>query len=187
MDRKDAEELLSEAGRMNEGAWTEHSVNVACLAERIACKAGMDSEKAYILGLLHDIGRRNGNMQARHAIEGYQFLTDIGFDEGARICLTHTFQYKDIEAIYDIWDCNDEEKHFIAEYLENITYDDYDKLIQLCDALSLTNGYCYAEKKMVNSVLKFGFKDTTISKWKAILELKEYFDKKMNGDVYSLF
>lgn len=37
----------------------------------------------------------------------------------------------------------------------------------------------YAEK-MVSSVLKFGFKETTIPKWKAILELKEYFDKKIN-------
>lgn len=187
MNRENAEKLLLEAKNMNGGAWIDHSYNVAYLAEAIACKAGMDSEKAYILGLLHDIGRRNGNMQARHAIEGFQFLTNIGFDEGARICLTHTFQYKDIEAIYDTWDCNDEEKYFIAKYLKNITYDDYDKLIQLCDALSLASGYCYAEKKMVNSVIKFGFKDTTISKWKAIFELKEYFDGKINGDVYSLF
>ena len=147
----------------------------------------MDSEKAYVLGLLHDIGRRNGPMQAHHAIEGFQFLTHIGFDEGARICLTHTFQYKDVEAIYDTWDCNSEEKQFVAEYLESVTYNDYDKLIQICDALSLVSGYCYAEKKMVNSVLKFGFKDTTIEKWKAILKLKEYFDTKINGDVYSLF
>ena len=187
MDRKSAEKLFLEAKSMNEGAWIEHSYNVAHLAEKIASKAGMDSEKAYILGMLHDIGRRNGNMQARHAIEGFQFLTNIGFDEGARICLTHTFQYKDIEAIYDTWDCNDDEKLFITEYLKNVTYSDYDKLIQLCDALSLANRYCYAEKKMVNSVLKFGFKDTTISKWKAIFELKEYFDGKNNGDVYLLF
>ncbi|MDE7133464.1 MAG: HD domain-containing protein [Lachnospiraceae bacterium] len=187
MDRKTAEQLLSEAKNMNEGAWIKHSYNVARLAEKIANKAGMDHEKAYIWGLLHDIGRRNGNMQARHALEGFHFLSDIGFDEGARICLTHTFQYKDIEAIYDTWDCTNEEKHFMAEYLNDITYNDYDKLIQLCDALSLANGYCYAEKKMVNSVLKFSFKDTTINKWKAILELKEYFDAKISGDVYLLF
>lgn len=147
----------------------------------------MNSEKAYVLGLLHDIGRRNCAMQARHAIEGYNFLKDIGFLDGARICLTHTFQYKDVDAIYDEWDCTEEEKQFVADYLENVMYNDYDKLIQLCDALSLSGGYCYAEKKMVNSVLKFGFKDTTISKWNAILELKEYFDSKTNSDVYSLF
>lgn len=105
----------------------------------------------------------------------------------ARICLTHTFQYKDIEGIYDVWDCSQEEKEFVADYLSSITYDDYDKLIQLCDALSLADGYCYAEQKMVSSVMKFGFKDTTLLKWKAILELKEYFDRKSGVDVYSLF
>lgn len=187
MDRATAEKLLIEAESMNKGAWVEHSYNVAHLAEKIARKAGMNSEKAYIYGLLHDIGRRNGNMQARHAIEGYKYLMNIGFDDGARICLTHTFQYQDVEAIYDTWDCDNEEKQFITEYLKGITYNDYDKLIQLCDALSLANGYCYAEKKMVNSAIKFGFKNTTINKWKAILELKEYFDEKIQGDVYLLF
>lgn len=53
--------------------------------------------------------------------------------------------------------------------------------------MSLNDNYCYAEKKMVSSVCKFGFKDTTIHKWKAILDLKDYFDKKTGMDVYSLF
>jgi len=187
MDRITAEKILAEAKTLNNGAWIDHSYNVACLAEKIAYKADMDSEKAYVLGLLHDIGRRNGKMEARHALEGFQFLKNIGFEEGARICLTHTFQYKDINGIYDNWDCTCEEKQFIADYLNEIIYDDYDKLIQLCDALSLANGYCYAEKKMVSNVIKFGFKDTTINKWKAIIELKEYFDNKINGNIYTLF
>lgn len=187
MNRQYVQKLIAEATELNDGAWIEHSYNVARLSEKIAEKSGMDSEKAYILGLLHDIGRRNGNMQARHALEGYNYLTSIGFEDGARICLTHTFQYKNIDAIYDNWDCTEEEKKFIENHLNTITYDDYDKLIQLCDALSLSNGYCYAEKKMVNSVLKFGFKDTTINKWKAILQLKEYFDNKIDGDIYLLF
>lgn len=187
MDRNRAEELMMEAKDMNAGAWVEHSYNVARLAEKIADKADLNTDKAYVVGLLHDIGRRNGAMQARHAIEGYRFLTDIGFDEGARICLTHTFQYKDVEGIYDTWDCTAEEKDYVDKYLQSIDYDDYDKLIQLCDALSLADGYCYAEKKMVSSVLKFGFKDTALSKWKAILDLKECFDEKIGGDVYTLF
>lgn len=187
MNREYAERIISEAQQLNNGDWIEHSYNVARLSEKIAEKSGMDSEKAYIFGLLHDIGRRNGDMQARHALEGYNYLTSIGFEDGARICLTHTFQYKNIDAIYDNWDCTEEEKKFIENYLNTITYDDYDKLIQLCDALSLANGYCYAEKKMVNSVLKFGFKDTTIDKWKAILQLKDYFDNKIDGDIYFLF
>lgn len=187
MERVEAEAVLQEAQAINAGPWIMHSCNVAKLAEKIAAKGGMDSEKAYVLGLLHDIGRRNGAMRARHALEGYYYLKQLGFEEGARICLTHTFQFQNVEGIYDVWDCTDEEKMFVTEYLSKIVYDDYDKLIQLCDALTLTDGYCYAEKKMVSSVLKFGFKDTTLDKWKAILALKEYFDKKIGGDVYTLF
>lgn len=182
-----AEQLLQEAQKLNDGPWIPHSQYVARLAENIAQKVGMDSEKAYILGLLHDIGRRNGHMEARHAWEGYLFLSELGFKEGARICLTHTFQYKDIDAIYDSWDCSEEENRFIENYLTSIVYDDYDKLIQLCDALSLSDGYCYAEKKMVSSVMKYGFKESTLCKWNAILELKKYFDEKIEGDVYKLF
>lgn len=164
MTRVNAEQLLQKAQELNDGPWIGHSKHVACLAERIAQKAGMDSEKAYILGLLHDIGRRNGQMEARHALEGYLFLSELDFVEGARICLTHTFQYQDVEAIYDSWDCSEEEKQFVDNYLKSITYNDYDKLIQLCDALSLSDGYCYAEKKMVSSVMKYGFKETTLHK-----------------------
>lgn len=74
-----------------------------------------------------------------------------------------------------------------ATVFVSVTYDDYDRLIQLCDALSLADGYCIAEKKMVSSILKFGWKDTTEAKWKAILCLKDYFDNIINGDVYALF
>lgn len=111
--------------------------------------------KTFILGLLHDIGRRNGKMQARHALEGYIFMLEQGYEDCARICLTHTFQYKDVEGIYDFWDCNVEEKELIKSYLNSIIYNDYDLLIQLCDALSLDNGFCLLEKKMVASVIKF--------------------------------
>lgn len=38
-----------------------HSVNTGIAARSIADKIkGLDSEKAYILGILHDIGRRVG-------------------------------------------------------------------------------------------------------------------------------
>lgn len=187
MERACAEKLLTEAKSLNDGAWIQHSYKVATLAERIAERAGMDSEKAYIFGLLHDIGRRNGNMQARHALEGYYFLESLGFSEEARICMTHTFQYQNVDGIYDEWDCTEEEKAFVKNYLQSVVYNDYDKLLQLCDALTLTDAYCIAEQKMVNSVLRFGFKETTLHKWRAILDLKAYFDQKTESSVYNCF
>lgn len=46
MDRAIAENLLLEAESMNKGAWIDHSYHVARLAEKIARKTSMDSEKA---------------------------------------------------------------------------------------------------------------------------------------------
>ena len=187
MKRAEAEEILLEAKQRNDGGWILHSRYVAHLAEKIAALCGMDAEKAYCFGLLHDIGRKNGAMQAKHIVAGYYDMLEKGYPEAARICLTHTFQYKDVNAIYDTWDCDEKDVAFVRDYLEATEYNDYDRLLQLCDALSLDNGYCCAEKKMVASVMKFGFKSTTIEKWKAILELKDYFDKKAHVDIYRLF
>lgn len=58
LTRKQAEELLVEAEKCNPGPWGDHSRVAAHCAERIARACGdMDPDKAYILGLLHDIGR----------------------------------------------------------------------------------------------------------------------------------
>ncbi len=184
MDKDEAKRYLKEAKELNDGPWIGHSKHVARLAERIAAAAGMEEEKAYCMGLLHDIGRRNGKMQARHAIEGYRFLMKEGFPEIARICLTHTFQYQNVDGIYGSWDCSPKEKEFVRNYLAQTVYDDYDKLIQLCDALSLSDGWCFAEKKMVASALKFGVNEMTLNKWKATLDLKKYFDEKTGSDIY---
>lgn len=54
-----AEKELKMAGELNPGSWTQHSVNVGIAAKNIAGKVpAMDEEKAYILGLLRDIGHR---------------------------------------------------------------------------------------------------------------------------------
>ena len=60
-DRETAERELEEAGKLNPGQWITHSKYAALACERIAehCPH-MDSEKAYAIGLLHDIGRRVG-------------------------------------------------------------------------------------------------------------------------------
>ncbi len=187
MNREMAEQILAETKALNDGGWIQHSYNVAYLAEKIAGLCNMDVDKAYCFGLLHDIGRRNGNMQSRHIIDGYKYMKSLGCNEEARICLTHTFQYKDIDGIYDSWDCEKEDIEFVKDYLDKVEFNDYDKLIQLCDAVSLANGFCYIEKKMVSAVRKFGFKDTTIEKWNAIFELKDYFDQKTGIDIYTLF
>ena len=73
MDRKNAIDLLEWGVSLNPGPWREHSLGVARAAEYIARECGdMDAEKAYIMGLLHDIGRYEGVTSMRHIIAGYE-------------------------------------------------------------------------------------------------------------------
>ena len=96
----------------------------------------MDGDRAYAMGLLHDIGRREGVMDMKHIICGYRFMKAMGYVDIARICLTHSFPYKNIKSYNGKNDCSEEETIFIKDFLEQREYDDYDRLIQLCDAVS---------------------------------------------------
>ena len=61
----DIDEALKElriAGELNPGPWIKHSENVGIAARNIAhLVPELDEDKAYIVGLLHDIGRRVGD------------------------------------------------------------------------------------------------------------------------------
>jgi len=183
----EAEKLLEEASKLNPGPWIDHNKTAGFCARTIAEKcAGMNPDAAYVMGLLHDIGRREGIMDMRHIYTGYLFMSSLGYDDSARICLTHSFPYKNICAYNGQNDCLEEQTTYIRNYIEQLEYDDYDKLIQLCDAISFPNGPTYIEKRLVDVVMRRGFNDLTIPKWKAFLELKDYFDGKTGVDIYTL-
>lgn len=183
----EAEKLLIEAEQCNPGAWIGHSKTAAFCAKAIAERCdNLNADTAYILVLLHDIGRREGVTDMRHIIDGYHFMISLGYDDCARICLTHSFPYNDIRSYNGQNDCTSGETEFIKRYLYNPEFDDYDCLIQLCDALALPDGATYIEKRLVDVVMRRGFNDLTIPKWKAFLDLKDYFDKKTGTDIYIL-
>ena len=94
-----------------------------------------------MLGLLHDIGRRAGVTGMRHVLDGYRFLTAVGCEDAARISMTHSFPNRDVREIFGEWDCTPEELAFIEDYLAQVAYDDYDRLIQLCDSLAMAIGF----------------------------------------------
>lgn len=182
-----AEKLLSEADKLNPGLWIEHNRTAGFCARSIAEKCeNLNPEYAYVLGLLHDIGRREGITDMKHIIDGYRFMKSMGYDDSARICLTHSFPYKSINSYNGKNDCNEEETEFIQNFLENTEYDDYDRLIQLCDAISFPNGATLLEKRLVDVVMRRGFNDYTVQKWKAFFDLKEYFDNKTQTDIYKI-
>lgn len=182
-----AKEELRIAARRNPGPWEQHSLVTADNARRIAQKVpGMDPEKAYLMGLMHDIGRRCGVTGMRHLIDGYDYLMAMGEEELAVICLTHSFASQNVEHFEGKHDCSRSQKAFIKDFVENRVYDDYDKLIQLCDAVSLPEGACLMEKRFVDVALRHGVQDYTTTRWRAYLNLKKYFDTLCGCDIYTL-
>lgn len=186
-DREGAIKELELAGQMNPGPWTAHSYHVAKAAERIAehCE-GLDSEKAFVCGLLHDIGRRTGIAAVRHIIDGYDYAISKGWDEVARVCLTHSFPVKDIEADIGKKDISQEQYDFIKDYLERLEYDDYDKLIILCDALGDAKGFCILEKRFIDTTRRYGIYPFSVDRWNKTYEYKEYFEIMAGQSVYKL-
>lgn len=186
-DERTALKELEIAGKLNAGKWVDHSMNVAEAAKRIAQACGkLDVEKAYVCGLLHDIGRRTGIAAVRHIIDGYDYCISIGWDEVARICLTHSFPVKDIEADIGKKDITEQQYSFINDYLNNLEYDDYDKLIILCDALGDADGFCILEKRFIDTTRRYGIFPFSIDRWNKTYEYKEYFEKMTGRSIYSL-
>ena len=180
--REEAEKLLKDAETCNPGQWVSHSMITAHCAEKIAQYAGMDPEKAYVLGLLHDIGRKFGVFQLKHVSEGYKYMMSLGYDEVARICLTHSFNEDKIEAYVGKFDTSEEDTEMIREKLRETEQDDYDKLIQLCDAIAGADGIMDIIDRMSDVKRRYGSYDP--GKWQTNLDLKAYFEAKMGKDLY---
>ncbi len=185
--RQEAERLLELGAQRNPGGWAAHSRYVALGAETIARRhPALDAEAAYIVGLLHDIGRQEGVTNMRHVLDGYRYLLDLGYPDAARFCLTHSFPVKDVHAHAGVWDCTDAEVAFVAEFLAQTEYTDMDSLIQLCDALALASGFCLIEKRLVDVALRHGINPTTLPRWRATFNLQTHFEQIIGASIYTL-
>lgn len=181
--REYAQFLLEEAERSNPGPWGDHSRTAAHCAEKIAQACGdMDANKAYILGLLHDIGRKFGVRHLGHVSDGYSYMMSLGYDEVARVCLTHSFNNHSLSEYIGVFDTTEEELALIQENLAAVRYDVYDKLIQLCDALAGAAGVLDIEKRMEDVKRRYGFYPQ--AKWDSNIALKRYFEEKAGDSIY---
>ena len=71
-------------------------------------------------------------------------------------------------------------------FVANAVYDDYDRLVQLCDSLALPTGFCLLEKRFVDVTIRYGVHPATIDRWKRILEIKALFEAQIGCSVYTL-
>lgn len=183
----EAERLLREGEAKNPGGWADHSRYVALAARSIAenCSS-LDAETAYILGLLHDIGRQKGVTKMRHGLDGYRFLSSLGYADAARVCLTHSFPIKDMALHEGKWDCSEDDTAFVANFIQTTDFNDYDKLLQLCDALAVASGICLMEQRLIDASLRNGVNRLTVAKWKALFELQRNFERAIGCSIYSV-
>ena len=183
--REEAEKLLREAEQCNPGPWGNHSRVAAHCAERIAeASADLDAEKAYVFGLLHDIGRKFGVRHLGHVSDGYSYMMSLGYDEVAKICLTHSFPNRTIDEYVGKFDTSDEELELIRTSLAKLVPDEYDSLIQLCDSLAGSEGVMDIEARMEDVRRRYG--SYSQAKWDANMALKAYFEAKTGRDIYEV-
>lgn len=183
--RTEAEKILQEAEGCNPGPWGNHSRIAASCAEKIALLCDdMDSEKAYVVGLLHDIGRKFGVKHLGHVYDGYHYMRDLGYGDVARICLTHSFSITDLSCYIGNRDIPTEQQEEINTLLHSTTYDDYDLLIQLCDALAGAEGVLDMEERMADVKRRYG--SYPQEKWERNLYLRKYFEEKTGRDLYEI-
>ena len=70
----------------------------------------------------------------------------------------------------------------IKTELAKTIYDEYDRLIQLCDCLAGAEGVLDIENRMNDVKKRYGFYPQ--DKWNSNMNLKQYFEGKMNKDIY---
>lgn len=199
MNRSEAEQYITDMleyalvhGR-EVGTWYKfhnHVYGVAKIAEKISSYLDeYDSEKAYVLGLLHDAGKIREQIERRfHGIIGYEALKDKD-PAAARICLTHSFHENIFRAnlgIDKMFFGRDDDYVFVCRYLEEHQADKYDILIQLCDDLANCSGFVTLQQRADEFALRHHLPVPAVLYEKAE-KLKAYFDDRLGCDIYTLY
>lgn len=196
LPRAFAETLLEKCVAKNPGPWREHSYAVAQAAEKVARAVNenasssdsttplLNPDFAYTCGLLHDIGRQMGYTYMAHVYDGYHFLKNLGYDQLAKICLTHSFNLHIIDDYIGKIDITDAQYEELKNLLAATEYDDYDRLIQLLDSTCGADGTKNMEDRMNDVKQRYGYYPE--GKWNKNFELKDYFEKLMGRDLYEV-
>lgn len=166
-----------------------HAAMVAVAAQIIASRIPeIDGEKAYIMGLFHDFGKLTYDDELSdkfHGLEGYKFLSKLGYDELARISLTHTFYEQELNP-KEFASYNQSDMRKCRKLIKEVPFDDYDRLIQLCDRLSVGINL-NIKQRIINIRNNYRIPALLVKKkYREALMLKKYFDRKCGCDIYKL-
>ena len=185
------ESFLPENWQANESSVItyRHSILVANIAKIIAVNAGLDLNKAFLLGLMHDIGKFfvDKSEKYKHPRVGYQLLKGK-YPDIARICLTHPFVDFNLGEYIVAYCWQDhEESEKIQKFLTREKTDEYVKLIQLCDKLSSACGYVTLEAKFDWYKSRYEIDEESFQlNLKKLNEIKAQFEKVTGKPIYDL-
>ena len=134
--------------KINTSSWISHSLYEARLCEILASRLNLDKDIAFNYGLMHDYGRKYSH-NFSHVTKGFEELIDLGLRE-SRACLTHSFindgRFNNNEIPDVKLDYINNKEHFNSEYddlsklLRNITYTDYDRILNIADLMASDHG-----------------------------------------------
>ena len=134
--------------------------------------------------VMEKLSSQEGHTYIAHVYDGYHFLKNLGYDQLAKICLTHSFNLHTMEDYIGKIDISPEQYDELKTLLAATEYDDYDRLIQLLDSTCDADGTQNLEARMNDVKERYGYYPE--GKWNKNFELKEYFEKLMGRDFYDV-
>lgn len=169
----------------------EHSLTVAKAARIIADRIGdIDSEKAFVLGLMHDIGKLHLPIEQKykHPVVGYKMLIDM-YPEIADVCISHPFPQLASDSEYIKYYFRNDK--YIINIANNILFgirgNIYTKLIQLCDKISGRGIFVSIDEKFEWYSQKYKVSEPFVRRnYDAYHGIKKELDEKVGDDIYCL-
>ena len=114
----------------------------------------------------------------------HKYCMKKGWDEPARICMTHSYLRIQEEFSYEP---ETEHEKAIRDYIMSYGEpDDYDNLIQLCDSLATDYGFVILEKRFVDVTRRYGIMEGYIKGWEIAFKIKEDFEERMGCSIYDV-
>lgn len=170
--------------------YDNHIKGCAIVAQTIALQLdNIDPEQVYVSAFLHDIAKIDESPESMvgrfHGILGYEKFKDID-QQVARACLLHELPWNNVRLYEKKFLGNKDDYNFALQYVKENPLKDEDLLIQLADAMANKNGIVTMEQRQQEYEERFNRKlpDEMITPY---IKIKQYFDKKINGNVYDLF
>lgn len=154
------ESVRPNGARRNTSNWINHCLNVGVVCKNLGTSLNLDADKAFALGILHDVGRKK-SQKFDHTIKGFEYLVDLSYEDEAFACLTHSFVnggrcasnekaeegfYLDNEGNPHFMD--DAVKDDITVFLENYEYNDYDLILNIADLVATSSNIATIEERL---------------------------------------